>query len=270
MGRWEHIQSQYAVQCDIWDRNTFGFVSSSKEIFCWANGQWMKQPGAAKHLSIGSGGYQKTTCCNHSQEIFYSAPAQHHQGGMNNNSMGMGGMNSYTPPPQPMNNSMGMGGMGGMNNSHPHPSPPPINPSPPSHGNPSYPSQYGPTPSYSQPPYNPNPYNQPYQSPQPSINISLGPTGMSMTQSGMQQAITCPSCCGKSGLGTFGYCNQGDIHYKRACNTCNGSAMVRGFPQRCPACQGKGSMGTFGPCTPWDIHAKGPCVSCAGRGFQGI
>jgi len=74
----------------------------------------------------------------------------------------------------------------------------------------------------------------------------------------------CPKCHGKGGMGTFGPCSRGDIHYKRPCPTCDGNGATT-LTQICIKCNGQGGMGTFGPCEIKSVHFKRNCELCQGR-----
>ena len=60
--------------------------------------------------------------------------------------------------------------------------------------------------------------------------------------------VKCPVCEGKGGLGAFGACDPGSVHFKTLCQCCNGARMIAASMQKCPTCNGQGGKGTFGPC----------------------
>jgi len=68
-GRWEQLPGA-AVQGDVYDNNTFAVVNKADEIFAWQHGNWVKQPGAAKHVSVGRDNYHHVTCANRGNGIF--------------------------------------------------------------------------------------------------------------------------------------------------------------------------------------------------------
>jgi len=79
------------------------------------------------------------------------------------------------------------------------------------------------------------------------------------------QQVECAKCHGKRGLGTFGPCEPGNMHFKANCPTCRGGGKYDGGP-KCPKCDGQGGLGTFGPCeaTPPNMHFKEMCPVCKG------
>lgn len=46
-------------------------VNSSDEIYRWVNGNWVRMPGACKHISVGANGH--VWCVNATQHIFRHA-----------------------------------------------------------------------------------------------------------------------------------------------------------------------------------------------------
>eukprot|EP01119_Soliformovum_irregulare_P012071 TRINITY_DN310_c0_g2_i1.p1 TRINITY_DN310_c0_g2~~TRINITY_DN310_c0_g2_i1.p1 ORF type:complete len:426 (+),score=61.31 TRINITY_DN310_c0_g2_i1:89-1279(+) len=161
------------------------------------------------------------------------------------------------------------------------------------------PSPYGSQPSYPPPSYG-QPYPQPVQSyPPPTVvqtgytqpppmsggyppmhqqqttfvqsfpNVTITSTSSGYTQTGYTQpppvvaSVTCPRCQGKGGIGTFGPCEPGNMHFKSTCPVCVGSRKYHGGPA-CPKCNGLGGTGTFGPCDSSNMHYKGPCRTCNG------
>lgn len=79
----------------------------------------------------------------------------------------------------------------------------------------------------------------------------------------------CKKCHGKGGLGTFGPCEPGHMHFKAVCAVCQGS-RVSILQHACQLCHGKGGIDTWGkPCesTPAHMHYKHACPACSGMGF---
>jgi hypothetical protein len=233
-GRWEQM-SGAAVQIDVWDRNTCAVANRAHEIYVWQNGAWVKQAGAAKHVNIGALNYQKMTCCNSMNEIYQLGRANNSMNSMNSTNS----MNSMNQTSYPTGSSMGMGSstMGHQHHHHPH-----------------------------QHQQHPHQHQQ-----QSGISVNFGPTGISVTTGSPScggGSSLCPSCSGKGGYGAFGYCGQGDVHYRGTCNTCHGSSYISGTPQRCVPCDGKGHIGAFGPCTIWDVHKRSTCNACGGKGYR--
>ncbi|KAL6055246.1 hypothetical protein QOT17_016895 [Balamuthia mandrillaris] len=89
----------------------------------------------------------------------------------------------------------------------------------------------------------------------------------SMRNAPASQGVECPQCDGKGAWGTFGPCEQGDIHRKGDCRCCEGRGVLDYPVNKCKQCEGKGGKGTFGPCEQHDIHRKGDCSSCNGKGY---
>lgn len=132
----------------------------------------------------------------------------------------------------------------------------------------------------------PQPYGYPQQQYQPGMNVQMGMPGMSMNMGVPQThvvvqehhhvmhqpvvtqsvgSVSCPVCSGKGGLGTFGPCTKGDMHFKKTCPFCDGNGTARAGSRACHMCNGKGGLGTFGPCDFKDIHFKSTCNVCNGK-----
>lgn len=79
----------------------------------------------------------------------------------------------------------------------------------------------------------------------------------------------CKKCHGKGGLGTFGPCEPGHMHFKVTCPVCVGS-RVSILQHQCQLCHGKGGIDTWGkPCdaSPPSMHYKNACPACNAMGF---
>jgi len=77
----------------------------------------------------------------------------------------------------------------------------------------------------------------------------------------------CKKCGGKGGLGTFGPCEPGSMHFKATCNVCDGTRVTI-LQHECPMCHGKGGIDTWGKgcdIVPQHMHFKQACPACAGK-----
>jgi hypothetical protein len=107
--------------------------------------------------------------------------------------------------------------------------------------------------------------------PQPGIVVQQGmPTGPVLQHVPVVVAPSaCQKCKAKGGLGTFGPCEPGNMHFKATCNVCDGT-RVTVLQHQCPMCHGKGGIDTWGkPCdiVPQHMHFKQACPACAGKSY---
>lgn len=82
-------------------------------------------------------------------------------------------------------------------------------------------------------------------------------------------AATCKKCEGKGGLGTFGPCEPGNMHFKVTCNVCDGTRVTI-LQHQCPMCHGKGGIDTWGKpsdIAPKHMHFKMACPACHGKSY---
>jgi hypothetical protein len=110
---------------------------------------------------------------------------------------------------------------------------------------------------------------------QPPTQVAMAP-GFGFVQAGAPPTVftpavvgPCKKCQGKGGLGTFGPCEPGHMHFKAICPVCQGQ-KVSALQSECQLCQMKGGLSSFGsPCeaSPPHMHYKAACPACNGMGL---